>query len=273
MSQKEKDEGNGGEAKGRGPAGETAEEEAEEKEVKSLIIALTIIFLAVPGWAEEEKAEEFQAVKCPTTTMQRDCLKCHVAGDFRVIETAPEAHRVYPNASMRIVGDEAGYFVLTDIDSKGIKEYFDYLNWHKIKRAVIEIHSPGGGLFDAQRIVGIMRHWQSKGIKIETRIFGAAFSAGFYVFTAGDTRLVDEYSDLMWHEIQTVEGFGFKISTPSDREEAARVLRHLQDIRNAYLVTRGKLSKQEIDEKIAKKEFWMSGADAVKYGFADGFIK
>ena len=103
----------------------------------------------MPGWAEEEKAEEFQAVKCPTTTMQRDCLKCHVAGDFRVIETAPEAHRVYPNASMRIVGD-AGYFVLSDIDSKGIKE---------------------------------------------------------------------------------------------------------------------------IDEKIAKKEFWMSGADAVKYGFADGFIK
>jgi len=47
----------------------------------------------------------------------------------------------------------------------------------------------------------------------------------------------------------------------------------LQDIRNDYLATRGKLTKQEIDAKIARKEFWMSGKEAVEFGFADEFIK
>ena len=51
------------------------------------------------------------------------------------------------------------------------------------------------------------------------------------------------------------------------------MLRHLQDIRNDYLATRGKLTKQEIDAKIARKEFWMSGKEAVEFGFADEFIK
>jgi len=119
---------------------------------------------------------------------------------------------------------------------------------------------------------GTMRYWQSRGVKIETHLFGAAFSAGFFIFTAGDVRLVDEYADLMWLEVQSFAGFGFKVDTPSDREEAARVLRHLQDIRNIYLSARSKLTKQEIDAKIAKKEWWMSGKQALEYGFADGFI-
>ena len=42
---------------------------------------------------------------------------------------------------------------------------------------------------------------------------------------------------------------------------------------NDYLATRGKLTKQEIDAKIARKEFWMSGKEAVELGFADEFIK
>jgi len=196
--------------------------------MKSLIIALTIISLAMPGWAEEERAEKFQSVKCPKTTMQRDCLTCHVTGkmpgsksSFPVKEAPPDAWRVYPNASMKVL-DGAGYFYLTDIDSKAIKEYFDYLKLHKITQAVIEIHSPGGPLFDAQRIVSLIQSWQASGGTVETRLYGAAFSAGFYIFVAGDNRLVSPNADLMWHEVQSFSGFGFKMETPSDKEEAAK---------------------------------------------------
>lgn len=230
-----------------------------------------VLLFCFPAWAQDE-TEKIQIISCPETTMQRDCLKCHVAGDFRVRETAPDADLVYPNDSVKII-DGIGHFYLTEIDSKSVKQFFDYLNLHGIKRAVIEIHSPGGALFDAQRIVGLIRSWQKNGGHVTMKLYGAAFSAGFYVFTAGDVRLVDEYADLMWHEIQSFEGFGFKVTTPSDKEEAAKILRHLQDVRNAYLATRGKLSKEEIDGKISKKEFWMSGTEAVKLGFATGFMK
>ncbi|MBU4449622.1 MAG: ATP-dependent Clp protease proteolytic subunit [Proteobacteria bacterium] len=240
--------------------------------MKKLILVAVFLLAPVLGWAGDDKKEGFKPNACPKTTMQKDCLTCHVAGDFRVKETAPDAGLVYPNTSMKVI-DGAGHFFLTDIDSTGIKQFFDYLATHKIKAAVIEIHSPGGALFDAQRIVNIMQTWQSRGGTVETRLYGAAFSAGFYIFVSGDVRLVSPYADLMWHEIQSYEGLGMKILTPSDQEEKTRVLRHLQDVRHTYLATRGSLTKEEIDKRVSKKEWWMSGADAVALKYADGFIK
>ena len=71
-----------------------------------------------------------------------------------------------------------------------------------------------------------------------------------------------------------VTGFSGTSHPPEDRPpETTRKDNHLQDIRNDYLATRGKLTKQEIDAKIARKEFWMSGKEAVEFGFADEFIK
>jgi len=206
--------------------------------------------------------------------MQSDCLKCHVVPRFQVKEAVPDAVLSYP-VDMKILVEGSrsiGYFLVDSIESSRIEKFFLYLDQHEIKYAVLEIHSPGGFLFEAQRIIGIIQYWQARGFTVETRIFGIAFSAGFYVFTAGDIRLVSPDADLMWHELYTMEGFGFKISTPSDREEAARVLRHLQDIRNRYLASRSKISKEEIDARISKKEWWMSGTDAVKYGFATGLL-
>lgn len=242
--------------------------------MKKLLAILIIIFAASLAWAGEAD-RTFPVSKCPKTTMQTDCLKCHIEGNFKVKETLPDAQLVYPFVGMRVIIEEnlrAGYYLLTGINSKEVKQFFDYLDRHDIKKAIIEIHSAGGGLFDAQRIVGLIRGWQTNGGHVITKIYGAAFSAGFYVFTAGDVRLVDEYADLMWHELQSFEGFGFIISTPSDKEETARVLRHLQNIRNSYLATRGKLSKEELDAKVSKREFWMSGVEALKFGFATGFI-
>lgn len=244
----------------------------------TLIIAVFLLF-SFSLWAADDDKDKPQLVKCPETTMQRECLTCHVAGKmpgtkgrFPVKETTPDAWRVYPINTMKVVNGE-GQLFFTDVNSQEVKEFFDYLDRHGIKRAVIEIHSPGGALFEAQRIVSLIQYWQASGGMVETRLYGAAFSAGFYVFVSGDNRLVSPIADLMWHEIQSFSGFGLKIETPSDREEAARILRHLQDVRHFYLATRGKLSKAEIDARVAKKEWWMSGTEAVKLGFADGFIK
>ena len=238
--------------------------------------AIIVLFLALPVWAEDKDKDK---AKCPGTPMQSDCLTCHTLSGNKMVlkEFPPDAWRAYPNKSMRIVAlnayEDVGHFFLADIDSKGISEFFAYMNRHGIKKAVIELHSPGGSLFDAQRIVNIIREWQSDGGTVETRLYGIAFSAGFYIFVSGDHRLVSADSDLMWHELLSFEGFGFKVTTPSDSEQSAKILRHLQDVRNNYLVTRGKLTKAELDAKISRRqEWWMTGKDAVEFGFADGFI-
>ena len=239
--------------------------------MKRATMFLAVIFLSASVWA----GDATKSVQCPKTTMESDCLECHLKGDFRVKETSPTAHLVYPNYQMKIIGDGGvlkGYYFLEEINAGSVKDFFDYLDTHGITEAIIEVHSPGGSLFDAQRIVSLIQYWQSRGVKVETRLYGMAFSAGFYIFVAGDVRYVSEYCDLMWHEIQSFAGFGLKIETPSSREDAARILRHLQNIRHQYLATRGKLTKEQIDEKVSKKEWWMSGPEAVKFGFADGLI-
>jgi len=243
--------------------------------MKKLIAILIILLLAVPVWAAEDKDKD--SGKCPKTLMQKDCFSCHIAGNFKVKETAPDAHLVYPVFGMRIADDgpygKIGYYHLKDIDASYIKSFFDYLDLKGIKKAVIDIHSPGGPLFDGQRIIGLIRDWQKNGGTVTTKVYSMAFSAGFLVFVSGDVRLVDEYAELMWHEIQSYSGFGFTISTPSDKEQEGKIMRHLQDVLHEYLSTRCKLSKEEIDRRVSKRqEWWMSGKKAVEFGFADGFI-
>ena len=238
-----------------------------KNDMKKLAVIVILLMVGV-AYGEEGK--------CPVpwkdmnVTGISDCMTCHIAGDFRVIETAADAHLVYPNRHMQMY-EGKGYFLMDDILDDELKEFFDYLHRRNVTEAIIEIHSPGGALFDAQRIVSIIRYWQKRGITVETWLRGMAFSAGFYIFTAGDNRLVDEFSDLMWHELQAAS-FGFNVTTPADREEEARILRHIQDIRSRYLATRGDMTKDEIDAKIERKEWWMSGKDAVEYGFADGYL-
>jgi ATP-dependent protease ClpP protease subunit len=245
-----------------------------------VIFTTIIVFLGTIAFSSEPtKPSKPEQVPCPDNTMATDCLKCHVIGNFKVRETRPDAHLIYPSEKIKIKGWETnnlyGYYTLEDIRPGDILEFFDYMRLKQIKKVVIEIFSPGGSLFGAQKIVALMDEFEQQGNIIETRLYGAGLSAGFYVFVAGTKghRLVSREGHLMWHELLSLRGIGWVFETPSDSEEAARILRHIQNIHNQYLSTRGKLSKIEIDDLIHKKEFWMSGEQAIEYGFADGYIK
>lgn len=211
-----------------------------------------------------------QVPYCPKTLMMRDCLKCHTVPSFKIKEAFPDEVNVYPIENMRVI-DEKGYFSVAELSSNNFKKFFDYLSYKKINYAVIEIHSIGGSLFEALRIINLMSFWEKEGNIIETKVNGVALSGGFIVFIGGTKgyRNMSKFANLMWHEITTFEMFAIKISTPSDKEEEARVLRQLQDYINSWIATRGNLGKTQIDEKIRKKEWWMNGEEAIKYGFAD----
>ncbi len=237
--------------------------------MKKLIIIAILLLTSSIAYSQNKNSNY-----CPKTKMVTDCLKCHTVPNFKIIESGPDEENVYPIPNMRII-DKKGYLFLKKIDDEEVMKFLNYLESKKINYAVIEIHSPGGGLFEASRAVNLMSHWESKGRVIETRVYGFALSGGFMLFLAGTKgyRFVSPYADLMWHEINTIEMFAIKISTPSDKEEEARILRHLQNVRNTWIASRCKLTKEELDEKIKKREFWITGKEAIQYGFADGFIK
>lgn len=240
---------------------------------KLFIINFIILFMFTYSYLYAESDKKIEGL-CPKTKMTIDCLKCHTIPNFKLKESFSDETLQYPIKEMRIINN-IGYLLLREIDDNQIKKFFDYLDIKNIKNAVMEIHCPGGGLFAASRVINLMAYWEIRGGTIETRVYGFALSGGFMVFIAGSkgNRFVSPYADLMWHEVISFEMFAIKIMTPSDKEEEARILRHLQDMRNNWIATRGKISKEELDAKTKKREWWISGKEAVEFGFADGFIK
>ncbi len=220
-----------------------------------------------------KKAIEETLSICPTTKMDDGCLSCHTAPDWSLIEKAININRKFPIGPTMTVSKDGkiATILITGIVSAEVESFFEYSDWHPdIEKAVFEIHSPGGSLFEAWRIIGLMEYYKSRGLIIETRVHGFAASAGFIIFVNGtkDHRFASKTAELMWHELYSFSFF--KVDRPSGLEDEAKVLRHLQNTASKYLAERSTLTIKQWDEKVHKKDFWISGDQAVQYGLSDG---
>jgi len=243
-----------------------------------LILVISLIWITL-GYCEEEEKKKEPIKWCPKTLISDNdkCMNCHVmsGGKFRLKETKPDAHIDYPtNAKILNYGtnNEIGYFLMEAISPDLVQEMFWFFEQRGINHVIVEVYSYGGGLFNAWRIKGLFDQWKRERRIVETRVYGGAMSAGFLLFCAGTKgyRFVQSQAELMWHEAQV--GQWPEVTSPSKEEHKAEIYRHLQDTANKWLATRGNLTKAELDEKVAFKEYWFTGVEAVKMGFADKLI-
>jgi len=214
---------------------------------------------------ENEKVEETKSI-CPKTKMSESCLLCHQKPNFEVIYNEPTFYlKILKDKN----GTEYGYFTLTGITPEPIKDSFDFLDKRDIKKIIIEVQCPGGGVMSAWRIVGIMKYWEKKGFTVETRCHGYAASAGFMILVSGTKghRYASPHAMLMWHEVQSFKMYD--LSDPSKSADEADILRFFQNNGNEWLAEVSNLSKEEIDKKVHKQEWWMSGKEAIEFGFVD----
>ena len=252
------------------------------KKILISLITIVVMLFSVSVFAtDSKKNKEEKGGMCPITQVKGDvddCLKCHIIGNFSIKEVSPFRSWNLPGHKGRMIivdgkpvafyeiHDQIGSFIGTDLE-----EFLSYLNYHpEVKKVIIDIHSGGGSLFVGYQAVGVLKSWYDR-FEIETRVQGFAASAAFFIFCGGETRLVSPQAELMWHELITFSMFD--VSGPSDKEDQAKVLRHLQDTANLMLAEISKLTKDELDKKIRKKEYWLRGSEAVKVGFATGYIK
>lgn len=266
--------------------------------MKKILPVLTVFFLfatAVSGadppkvtkeettktvYYDAEKAEKLSI--CPKTLMKDQCLNCHRTGDFKVIIKESELFETfkppYQAKWIRENGKDILKFSMVDVEigsatADRVDDFFVYAKKHDQKHVIIEVMSPGGSLFHGWRIVGLMQQFEKAGNIIETRCYGWAASAASLIFASGTLghRFASETAELMYHELWTFEFL--KLSTPSDKEDEARILRHLQDNCTNWLVGRSKLTKEEWDQRVKKKEFWCNGKEAFEiYGVSDGLL-
>lgn len=265
----------------------------EKNEMKTKITAaLIVLFLILGGGAAillsdpipttiaEEKGTPQQIPHCPTTLISDNtkCLMCHVmSGNKFVVKKFPsDSHIVYPDNTKIIEanGKKEGLYVM--YGEIGPQEYdnlfkaFNFYHEYNISKVTIEIYSYGGDLFSAWRIKGLSEEWVAQGGKLNTKVYGGAISAAAILFAIGQERIIHAQAEIMFHELWSFKFFD--VSTPSDKEDEARVLRHLQDNITSWLATRCNKTKNELDELMKKREYWLNGKEAFEIGLATKLI-
>jgi ATP-dependent protease ClpP protease subunit len=256
-----------------------------KKEIILLSVVITLIVIGMlhsngvfgmdaGGHVEPGKPQEIPISKCdklPIYGKLDDCLKCHTLPDFKLKEADPYRHLNLPDKT-ELWKDDIGYFLIDDMSASTFKNAIRFLYDRDVKHVIVEVKSFGGSLFEAWDIQSTMAEYEKKGVVFETRCSAYAMSAGFVILVAGTKghRMVSSKAELMFHELWTFEMF--KISTPSSTEDQARILRHIQDTASGWLSSRCNLTKEEIDKKVYKREWWMNGKEAKEVGLVDGFL-
>jgi ATP-dependent protease ClpP protease subunit len=249
---------------------------------RSLVLFI-VLFLAFPVYAIEgdievlgAEVEEQSPTYCPKTLISDNdkCLTCHVAPTFELREADPYAKYKLP-WNTKIINGKLIFKLSGVVRSNEVQDAFEYLAWHpEFNEIIIEIHSPGGSLAEAWKIVSIMSEAQARGIKVTTKAYGFAASAAFVVFCAGDmgNRQIGRLAEIMHHELWT---FTFlSIDTPSSKENEAKTLRHLQDTIHKWLLTRctKEMTIDDLNDLVHHKDYWMNSQDAIEAGFADKYV-
>jgi len=241
----------------------------------AVFVAMVILGLLTTGFTQTANVvvqkPQLKPI-CSKTLMSESCLLCHTKPDFRLMEINPKNYLRHPEWIVKSKEHTEGYYLMTNVSGNEVKKFLDYMKLHNISDITIEIQSYGGGLADVWRVIGLLQAWEKAGNIVTTKVNGIAFSAGFLVLVSGTKghRFVSPTAELMWHELQAWPETG--IQTPSSTEDRADVYRHLQDTATNWIISRSKITKEQLNEKVRNKEFWVNGAQAVKFGFADGFI-
>lgn len=125
---------------------------------------------------------------------------------------------------------------------------------------LVTINSPGGDAFEGIAIYNLLREHQAK---VTVHVLGLAASAASIIAMAGDTIKVGEAAMLMIHS-----SHGVAVGDQSDMREFADLLDAIdRSVACLYAARSGKTEPEVL--AMMKKETWMSGAEAVKAGFAD----
>ena len=160
------------------------------------------------------------------------------------------------------VENHTGIFTFSGvIDSASIHAALNYFLDNDLEKVVIEIHSPGGSLFEVWRIIALLEEHGDK-LHYETRVYGVAGSGGFMVFLAGDERLISRHAVFLWHNVEA------RMSAGDNK--------FFDDASNEYIASRTGMTFKQVEEKITngerKKDWYFGAKEAIALGIAHGYI-
>jgi ATP-dependent Clp protease, protease subunit len=136
-----------------------------------------------------------------------------------------------------------------------------------LERVEVEINSPGGSVFEGQRIYSALRGISARGVEVVTTVSGLAASMGSVILMAGDKRNMTDGSRVMIHEASTIAaGDSRSLRKTADLLEGISA-----EIATLYAERTGG-DEKEI-RKLMYAETWMTAAQAKENGFIHNVIK
>jgi ATP-dependent Clp protease protease subunit len=127
----------------------------------------------------------------------------------------------------------------------------------------IEIHSPGGSVFEGYRIYNAMRELRERGVYVTAKINTLAASMGSVIAMAADKITIASNGRMMIHDAST----GIHGNADAMRKGAEMLEEISDEIAGVYAEKTGK-DKGDI-RKMMKSETWISAKKAIEMGFAD----
>jgi ATP-dependent protease ClpP protease subunit len=260
-----------------------------------ILLATFALALATVSYANGVNTDDYDTVTlskspdsskpyCPKTKISDNskCMNCHVLREvdgkpeFGIKEIPISAGYDLPYSTKIITRDGVLglYFTNKGTSSSTIRSISDYFYTHpEFKFFVMEMDSAGGSVMDAWRAVGILEEMRQRGIEIETRCYGFAASAGTILLVAGDVgrRFANPHAEIMLHKLWTFAMF--KLDDPDTAEDQAALMKHLQDNINRFFIERTNLTKELLDTEMFKKDWWITGVEALALGVVDGYIR
>jgi ATP-dependent Clp endopeptidase proteolytic subunit ClpP len=130
----------------------------------------------------------------------------------------------------------------------------------------VEINSPGGSVFEGQRIYSALREMSSRGVEITTTVSGLAASMGSVILMAGDKRAMTKGSRIMIHEASTMAYGDAKAM-----QRSADLLESISsEIAGIYAERTGNDKKELRD--LMFSETWMDAEKAKSLGFVHAVL-
>ncbi len=132
---------------------------------------------------------------------------------------------------------------------------------------LLRINSGGGSVVAGFALFDLIQELRRDGHKVTTRSFGMAASMGGVLLQAGDVRQATRHSHMLVHEGSL--SFQGSVGAVEDTIKFSTTLRsQCLDI----LAARSTLSRDEIADKWARRDWWLDASAMLECGFVDEVI-
>jgi ATP-dependent protease ClpP protease subunit len=261
--------------------------------MKALAVLLIGVMLAIGGvsyafFDDAEAVVEEQAAppapfECPVSHFSDNskCMECHqmvmISGEPKfglkeVLLSAAYSGKPFGLKIQKEKGFVVGYHYLTSIVASGLEEIKRYYYENpELTKLIIDIHSGGGDVMAAWKLVGSIQEMQAHGVTVETRCYGIAASAGGIILIAGNPRMVSPTAEIMLHKVWQFKMFS--VDDPDSSEDKTEMLKHFQANINGFFESRTNIDATQFNDKTYKKMWWVTGVEAVELGIADYLIQ